>query len=284
MLELGAHVSARGGVDQAIGRAVDLEMTAFQIFTKNANRWTGAPIDPVVAERFRAGIDSEPTIRAVVAHASYLINLASPDDDLWARSIDALADELRRCEVLGVPYLVVHPGAHMGAGEGDGIRRVAQAIDRVHESVPEGSCAVAVETTAGQGTTLGFTFEQIAEIVVRVANRARISTCFDVCHVFAAGYDLRTEDAYVKTMAAWESTVGFENLGVVHLNDSARDLGSRRDRHAHIGQGEIGEAAFRLLLRDSRVEGKPGILETPKSDDITEDTMNLDTLRRLMRE
>lgn len=282
MLELGSHVSASGGVDRAIERATALEMTAFQIFTKNANQWNAKPLDPALIERFREGIASNPQITNVVAHDSYLINLASPDDAAWEKSIAALQNELERCDQLGIPYLVSHPGAHMGTGVDAGVARVASAINIIHERLPGGKCSLTIETTAGQGSTLGRTFEEIAQIIDGVHDKQRISVCFDTCHVFAAGYDLRTEPAYRATMAAFDEIIGLDRLRVFHLNDSVKDFGSFRDRHAHIGEGTIGKEAFQFLLRDERLRGRPGILETPKDDDVTEDLMNLTTLRGLL--
>lgn len=281
MLELGSHVSASGGVDKAIGRATALEMTAFQIFTKNANQWNAKSLDPVVIERFREDIAANPQIKTVVAHDSYLINLASPDAAAWEKSIGALKIELERCDQLGIPYLVSHPGAHMGTGVDVGTARVAQAINIIHSQLPDGKCSLTIETTAGQGSTLGRTFEEIAQIIDGVEDQSRVSVCFDTCHVFAAGYDIRTEETYAATMASFDEVIGLDRLRVLHLNDSAKDFGSFRDRHAHIGQGTIGPDAFHFLLQDERLEGRPGILETPKDDDITEDQMNLTTLRAL---
>jgi deoxyribonuclease-4 len=258
-----------------------LEMTSFQVFTKNANQWNAKPLDPAVIKRFREGLGANPSITTVVAHDSYLINLASPDDAAWEKSIDALQLELDRCDQLGIPFLVSHPGAHMGSGVDAGVARVADAINTIHDRMPDGACSLSIETTAGQGSTLGRTFEEIAQIIDGVADKLRISVCFDTCHVFAAGYDIRTVETYQATMARFDEVIGLDRLRVLHLNDSAKDLGSFRDRHAHIGEGMIGADAFRFLLRDERLAGRPGILETPKDDDVTEDLMNLTTLRGL---
>jgi deoxyribonuclease-4 len=281
VLELGSHVSASGGVDKAIGRATALEMTSFQIFTKNANQWNAKPLDPAVIDRFREGLVGNPQIRTVVAHDSYLINLASPDDASWEKSIAALQYELERCDQLGIPFLVSHPGAHMSTGVDAGTARVAQAINIIHDRMPDGRCSLAIETTAGQGSTLGRTFEEIAQIIDGVDDKSRLAVCFDTCHVFAAGYDIRTEESYRATMQSFDDVVGLDRLQVLHLNDSVKDLGSFRDRHAHIGEGMIGAMAFKFLLEDERLAGRPGILETPKTDDVIEDLMNLTTLRSL---
>jgi deoxyribonuclease-4 len=257
-------------------------MTAFQVVTKNANQWNANPLDPLVIEQFREGVASNPSITSVVAHDSYLINIASPDDANWEKSIAALQIELERCDQLGIPRLVSHPGAHMGSGVDAGVSRVVDAINLIHDRMPDGSCSLAIETTAGQGTTLGRTFEEIAQIIDGVHDKTRVCVCFDTCHVFAAGYDIRTEETYAATMNAFDEVVGLDRLQVLHLNDSAKDFGSFRDRHAHIGEGMIGIEAFRYLQNDQRLAGRPGILETPKDDDVTEDQMNLTTLRGLV--
>ncbi len=282
MLELGSHVSASRGVDKSIERATNLQMTSFQIFTKNANQWNAKPLDPLVIEQFRQGILDNPSITRVVAHDSYLINLASPDDAARNKSIDALQIELERCDQLGIPFLVSHPGAHMGTGVEIGTARVAESINLIHGRMPNGTCSLAIETTAGQGTTLGRTFEEIAQIMDGVEDSSRVSVCFDTCHVFAAGYDIRTPETYAATMQRFDDVIGLDRLQVLHLNDSAKEFGTFRDRHAHIGQGMIGLDAFQYLLRDERLAGRPGILETPKDDDVTEDSMNLATLRGLV--
>jgi deoxyribonuclease IV len=281
VLELGSHVSASGGVDKAIDRALALNMSAFQIFTKNANQWNAKPLDPDVVNRFKTTLDST-NIKQVIAHDSYLINIASPDDTMREKSIAALQYELERCDELGIPQLVSHPGAHMGAGVDAGIQRATEAINQIHGNMPGGRCSLAIETTAGQGTTLGRSFEEIAGIIDFVDDKNRISVCLDTCHIFAAGYDIRTQETYDQTIAAFDKIVGLDRLKVIHLNDSQKDFGSFRDRHAHIGEGIIGRLPFQFLLRDRRLNGLPGILETPKDDDFTEDNMNLGVLRSLV--
>ncbi len=282
MLELGAHVSVAGGCDLALVRAAELRMTSCQIFTKNASQWVAKPLDPAVVARFheqrqRTGIER------LVAHDSYLINVASPDDAMWGKSRLALLTELDRCDALGVPYLVSHPGGHLGSGEDAGIQRVVQAINRIHDERPDGRAAILLETTAGQGTTLGRTFEQLAAIIDQIADKTRVGVCFDTCHVFAAGYDIREPDAYAATMRAFDDTIGFDRLKVFHLNDSKKGLGSHVDRHAHIGQGELGLAPFAHLLNDPRFVGIPGILETEPEADNAGHKEDLATLRSLVR-
>jgi deoxyribonuclease-4 len=278
----GAHVSAAGGVDLALGRAADFEMTACQIFTKNERQWAAKPLDPVVVERYLAKRD-ETGIKYVVSHDSYLINLATPDDGLWEKSRLALMEELRRCDLLGVPYLVSHPGAHVGSGPEAGMRRVSEAVNHIHEEMPESKAMLLLETTAGQGSVLGATFDEIAQIIDQIEDKSRVGVCLDTCHVFAAGYDLRDPESYSATLTVFDTVIGLDRLKCLHLNDSLKGLGSRVDRHAHIGEGELGRIAFELIVNDSRLAGLPGILETPKGADAKEDGMNLATLRGLIR-
>ena len=278
---LGAHMSVAGGHALAIERATACSMTACQIFTKNANQWNAKPIAPEAAETFRARVAAS-EIGFVVAHDSYLINLASPNDELRERSIVAFGDELQRCAQLGVPWLVTHPGAHMGSGVDEGIGRVASALNRLFDELPELEVTVLLETTAGQGTTLGRSFEELAMILALVEDQSRVGVCFDTCHVFAAGYDIREPEVYAATMQAFDDIIGLHRLRAFHLNDSKKGLGARVDRHAHIGDGELGTEAFRLLLNDERFAGHPGILETPKGDDGEEDRRNLATLGALV--
>jgi deoxyribonuclease-4 len=282
VLELGAHMSISGGHHLAIDRALASEMSAFQLFTKNQRQWKAAPIDPAAAERFRTEWDGS-GMTHVVAHDSYLINIGSPDDELWNKSRLALQDELERCDLLGVPYLVSHPGAHVNSGLDAGIARIAEAIDRIHEALPDGSAMILLETTAGQGTTIGRTFEELAAIIAKVADKARVGVCFDTCHVFAAGYELRTPEGYAETMRSFDETVGLDRIKAFHLNDSKNPLGSRKDRHDHIGEGELGLDGFRHLINDPRFAGRPGIMETPKdADDDGNDVRNMATLRGLV--
>jgi deoxyribonuclease IV len=264
----------------AIDRATTFEMTACQIFTKNANQWNAKPIAPEAAEGFRARL-GESAVEFVVAHDSYLINLASPDEALRERSMNAFADELARSALLGVPYLVTHPGAHMGSGVDEGVQRVADALNRLFAAEPDQEVTVLLETTAGQGTALGRSFEELAGILTLIEDQRRAAVCFDTCHVFAAGYDLCDEASFATTMQAFDEIIGLERLRVFHLNDSKKGLGSRVDRHAHIGEGELGSEAFRLLLTDPRFANHPGILETPKDDDEEGDRRNMATLRQL---
>jgi deoxyribonuclease-4 len=272
-------MSIAGGHALAIDRATTFGMTACQIFTKNANQWAAKPIASEAATAFRERLAAS-DVAWVVAHDSYLINLASPDDAIWERSMHAFADELERCHQLGVQWLVTHPGAHMSSGVDAGIGRVAAALNRIFAARPDLDVTVLLETTAGQGTTLGRTFEELAGILALVEDQTRVGVCFDTCHVFAAGYDIRETTSYGATMRAFDDIIGLRRLRVFHLNDSKKGLGARVDRHAHIGEGELGTEPFRLLLSDERFAAHPGILETPKDDD-EDDRRNMATLRSL---
>jgi len=281
-IQFGSHVSAAGGVDLALGRAAELEMTACQIFTKNERQWAAKPLEAALIDRFMAK-RNETGIGHIISHDSYLINVASPDEAMWEKSRQALMEELRRCDLLGVQFLVSHPGAHVGSGYQAGIRRVGEAINQIHSDMPDSSAVLLLETTAGQGTCLGATFDEIAEIIHLVDDKNRLGVCLDTCHVFAAGYDLRDSTSYEETMSAFDNTIGLHRLKCIHLNDSVKPLGSKVDRHAHIGEGELGKEAFELIVNDPRLFGLPGILETPKGADASEDRVNLATLRSLTR-
>jgi deoxyribonuclease-4 len=278
MLEFGAHMSIAGGCDQALIKAAALNMTSCQIFTKNASQWAAKPLDPSMIERWNEQRKAT-GIQHLVAHDSYLINVASPDDANWEKSRLALAVELERCDQLEVPYLVSHPGAHMGTGEEVGIQRVAAAINKIFDEQPDGRSMLLLETTAGQGSTLGRTFEELASIIDQVDNKSRVGVCLDTCHIFVAGYDIRDADSYAKTIGSFDDVIGLDRLKVIHLNDAKKGLDSHIDRHTHIGDGELGISAFENLIGDERLQGRPAVLETPKGDNDEEDARNLATLR-----
>ena len=280
-MRFGAHMSVAGGFDKAVDRAVQAGCDSVQIFTKNNNQWRAKPIEDAQVEAFAARLAGT-GIRPVVAHDSYLINLASPDDELWNKSIDAFRVELERCELLSVPYLVTHPGAFVKSTEEEGIQRIAEALNRVHESLPGYKVLTLLETTAGQGSSIGHRFEQLAAIIEKVSAPERVGYCLDTCHVFAAGYEIRTEEGYAETIGAFDSILGLDNLKAFHFNDSKRELGSHVDRHDHIGAGQIGLEGFRHFVNDSRFDDRAALLETPKSDDLHEDVENLARLRDLI--
>jgi len=278
---LGAHMSISGGLHLAVERALSVDCRALQIFTKNASQWRAKPLSVNAVASFREAWEQS-GLTTVFAHDSYLINLASPDPPLLRKSITALGDELERAERLGLPFVVSHPGAHKGDGEEQGLERVARSLDVVHREHPDLDVKVLLETTAGQGTSLGFRFEHLAGIIDRVEQPERLGVCLDTCHIFAAGYDLRTAGNYDRTMAEFGRVVGFDRLLALHVNDSKKDLGSRVDRHEHIGEGALGLEAFRCLMNDKRLQTIPKVLETRKGPDLEEDRRNLGRLRSLV--
>ncbi len=282
MLRLGAHESIAGGLHRAFERAQEVGCEAVQIWVKNSRQWSAPPLTEEEIARFRAA-QAETGITPVVAHAAYLINIASPRAVLYRRSVAALTDEVERCEALGVPYLVLHPGAHTGSGMEAGVRRAAAALGEVHAATPGYRTQILLEGTAGQGTVLGGRFEELAQLLALTPQGERLGICLDTCHAFTAGYELRTAEGYAATMADFAATIGLSWLKVLHLNDSRHPLGSHKDRHAHIGEGELGLEGFRHLLHDPRLAGLPGLLETPKGPDLAEDRKNLATLRALQR-
>lgn len=276
-------MSIAGGVSKAPGRAHDVGANAIQIFTKNNTQWRSAPLaDKEIAafhENARA-LD----IGVFASHTCYLINLASPDEALLQKSRSAFIDEMDRADALAIPNLVFHPGAHTGAGEEEGLRRIVESLDWACDQRPSSKVTLAIETTAGQGTGLGHRFEQIARILGDVKNPDRFGVCVDTCHIFAGGYDISTEKGYADTLREFDRLIGVKRIRVFHINDSKTPLGSRVDRHEHIGKGKIGLDAFRFLLNDPRFFKTPMILETPKGKEGEEDKLNLRVLRGLMVE
>jgi deoxyribonuclease-4 len=265
---------------KAFDRAGSVGCDAVQLFVRPNRSWMVPALTEEDIALFRSKAETM-AIRPVVGHTSYLLNLCSPQDDLWRKSIATLVIELERCEALGVPRLVLHPGAHVGTGEEAGLARMARALGDVHAATPRFRTRLLLETTAGQGTRLGYRFEQLAWLLEHTSRGERLGICLDTCHVFAAGYELRTPQGYAATMEAFDRLIGLQQLEAIHLNDSKGELGSRKDRHEHIGKGHIGLQGFYHVLNDPRLTGLPGILETPKSDDLHEDRENLAVLRSL---
>ena len=278
---LGAHMSIRGGVSMAIERARSINCTAMQIFVKNNMQWFARPLR---ADQIRAFLNhiQRRQLGSVFGHANYLINLAATNPQFRANSIRALGEELTRADQLELPFLVVHPGAHLGAGEEAGLERVVQSIDRVLAGLPKIKTRISLETTAGQGSCLGNKFEQFAYIISRVREPERLCVCLDTAHIFAAGYDIRSESLLRKTLREFDRAIGRDRLVAIHLNDSKTARGSRVDRHEHIGKGRIGLDAFRFIMRHGRFRKIPKVLETPKGKDLREDVVNLTTLRTLV--
>jgi len=281
----GAHMSIAGGHHNALLAALKHECEALQLFTKNSNQWLGKPLTKDDAVLFRTTL-TDTRVRHLIAHDSYLINLASPDKVLYRRSVEAFVDEVRRADALGLDYLVFHPGAATDGDEDAGLRRVAKALNEVHRRCGRCRVRALIETTAGQGSCLGHRFEHLAAILARVREPDRLGVCLDTCHVFAAGYALAPEPEYRATLRAFDRIIGLKRLRVFHVNDSLKPLGSRVDRHAHIGRGHLGLEPFRLLVNDRRFRRRPMILETPKEDGDVEDmdAVNLRTLRSLLAE
>ena len=278
---LGAHMSIAGGVDNAVLLGKEVGCDTVQLFTKSSRQWVSKPLGKDEIARFHRA-KKETGLNTVVAHDSYLYNFAAPDDVLRKKSVAGLIDEMERCEALGVMYLIAHPGAHVGTGEEAGIQTIAKSIDEMHSACPGYETKLAIEITAGQGSNLGYRFQQVRQIIDASKNSDQLRVCFDTEHAFAAGYDLRTTEGYERTFAEFDETIGLGLLVAFHLNDAKKDLGCRVDRHEHIGKGFIGLEAFRLLMNDRRFWGLPMCLETPKSDDCHEDRENLATLRNLL--
>lgn len=279
---IGAHFSIAKGLDQALYDAKDYRCTACQIFTKNATAWKERDLSPDEIRRFRQAM-ADTGIRQIASHAAYLINLATPDKKKHALSCHALEKELIRSSDLSIPYVVLHPGGHMGKGEKEGIRRVTESIASVLLKTPDLTTRLLLETTSGQGSSVGYTFEQLAAIMDGIDDHDRIGICIDSCHIFAAGYDIRTWEEYEDTLSRFISVIGLERLFLIHLNDTKKPFGTRVDRHEHIGEGFIGLKAFAYFMNDTRLSDIPKIIETPKSKGRDWDSINLEKLRQLIR-
>ena len=275
---IGAHISTQGGLCTVFERAAAIDASAVALFAKNGNQWKGKEL----TDEHCAAFAAQRTVQPLLTHASYLINLSTTNPEFHRKSIAALIDELDRAERLGIHAVVLHPGAHLGAGSEAAIDQIARSLDAVHAAIPNHRVVTLLETGAGQGTCVGCTFEELGQMIARVDDKRRLGICFDTCHVFAAGYDLRTRDGYHRTIDEMQRHVGLDNVGAFHLNDSKRPLGSRVDRHQHIGEGELGLDAFRFLLNDPRFTRIPKVLETPKTVETESDRENLLKLRALI--
>ncbi len=284
MAILGAHMSIAGGYFRAVEAAAQAGCDCVQLFTKNNSQWAGKPIRLADVEQFREAL-GRLEISRPLAHASYLINLASPDRTLHEKSIAAMIVELQRAAQLGIPGVVLHPGSFTTSDEATGIRKISKSLDRIYKQTARLPVDVLLENTAGQGSNLGWRFEQIRQIIDRCRYGDRLGICIDTCHAFAAGYDMATAARYEATMDELDRILGLSRIRAIHLNDSKKPFGSRRDRHEHIGRGEIGLKPFRYLLNDARFATTPMYLETPKGDEKGRnlDEINLETLRGLVR-
>jgi deoxyribonuclease-4 len=280
-LLLGAHMSIGGGVHTAIERGCSIRCTAIQIFVKNNMQWFARPLG---REEIRAFLEHRQRgeLSSIFAHANYLINLAATNPQFLANSIRALSEELVRADQLELPFLVLHPGAHLGSGEETGLNKIVNSINRVFREIPKVKTRIALETTAGQGSCLGHRFEHIAYIIENVREPERLCVCLDTAHLFAAGYDIGSQVGVRKTFREFQRVIGLNRLAAIHVNDSKTARGSRVDRHEHIGKGQIGLEAFRFIMRDRRFRKIPKVLETPKGKEMREDVINLRRLRSLV--
>ncbi len=279
----GSHLSISGGMHNALLEAEKLGMTTVQVFTKNQQQWVAKPLEQATIDEWASHLERL-KFKQTVSHDSYLINLSSPDPALRKKSTDLFVEELRRCAALGIPYLVTHPGAHMGQGEDVGLSLVAASLDAAYAALPGCEVVTCLEITAGQGTSLGYKLEHLAEIIEQSKTATKLGVCLDTAHLFAAGYDFRGRK-YTAFRTQLEKTVGIKRVKVLHLNDSKKELGSRVDRHDHIGRGLIGIEGFRPFVQDKAFAKLPKILETPKGPDDNGrewDLINLETLRSLM--
>ena len=287
---LGAHMSVAGGLPRAIERAVIHRCDALQIFAKNGNQWRGRVVPPEEVREFRSKLKAS-GLGPVVSHASYLINLATSDRALRRQSSDAMADEIDRAEALGLMGVVLHPGCYTHGSEAEGLSLIAEVLLAILDERRRGKTMVLLEHTAGQGTALGATFEQLASIIAKMNGHGRIGVCLDTCHLLASGYDIVSPEGYATTFKQFERLIGFDRLKVFHLNDSKKPLGSHVDRHTHIGEGYVGIEPFRRLVNDPRFRGLPMLLETPKEEGPAKsplevdrfDARNLATLRGLLQ-
>jgi len=280
--EIGAHVSIAGGLPLALERAAALGCGTAQIFVKNHRQWAARPlldseVRAFAAARRRTGL------RVVFGHASYLVNLAAPAAVAWRHAVDAFTDEVERAEALGLAWMVVHPGAHMGEGVQAGLTRIVSALDLVTGRTAGARVKIALENTAGAGSVIGRTFVELGALLSRVQRPERIGVCIDTCHLFAAGYDIRTSVGYARAFEECAGSVGLERVLAFHVNDAKAPLGSGLDRHQHVGGGGLGLAPFRCLVNDARFTHVPKVLETPKAPEPAADLKNLATLRRLRR-
>jgi len=273
-------MSVSGGLHNAMIEGKRVACDVVQLFSKNSNQWNAKPLSVDDIALFKKTRD-ETGIVPMMVHSSYLINLCTPIDAAWMKSLEALYVEMERVEALEIPYLVLHPGAHVGSGVEAGVARAAAALNMLHSRTAGFKMKILIELTAGQGTCIGHRFEEVGDIFKQTTDRDRMGICFDTCHVFAAGYDMRTKEQYEETMASLDQFVGLDYVKAFHINDCKKELGCRVDRHEHIGQGKMGIAPFTYLMNDLRFLGLPMVLETPKGVDLKEDVINLSVLRGL---
>ena len=278
-MQIGAHVSISGSLDLAVDNAVERECSAFQIFTRNPRSWFAKDLDPVQVKKFKEKLQKSRIDRmATCAHMPYLPNLSSPDEDGYQKSIKSMTQEIERCHELGIPYLVTHLGSHKGSGEENGIRRLVGALNKVAET--NADVIILLENTAGQKNSVGSDFTQLEEIFSKCKPSKKFGICLDTCHAFVAGYDLRTKEDVTKAIKKFDDSIGLENLKILHLNDSKGELNSNRDRHDHIGLGEIGKEGLGEIVKIMNKNNIPIVLETP-IDDIRDDFENISKAKSL---
>ncbi|HLX12254.1 MAG TPA: deoxyribonuclease IV [Bacteroidota bacterium] len=278
---VGAHQSIAGGMHKAFELGESIGQTALQVFTKSPNQWYAKPITDEDIANYKSA-QSKANMDPVVAHACYLINMCASNKDILKKSREGYLDELKRCEAVGIPYLNFHPGGHMGQGEETGIKLIIETLNFAHEKTKGYKTKSVLETTAGQGTAIGYKFEHLRDIIDGVDEPDRMAVCIDTCHIFAAGYDISNKRAYEKTMKEFDDIIGLDRLVAIHANDSMKELGSKRDRHEHIGKGFIGLDGFACIMRDKRLAHIPKILETHKEPDLKLDKKNMSVLLSLM--
>ncbi len=278
----GAHESISGGVFTAIERGQLATCDTIQMFNKGNNQWKAKKLEQEEIDKFFKAID-DTGVTVSTSHTSYLINIASPDKKLAAVSLKSLTEEMERCNVLKIPSLVMHPGSHVGTGEAEGIKRISDNLNKLFDELENNSVCLLLETTAGQGSHLGYTFEQIAQMIDDVEDKAHIGVCMDTCHIFAAGYAISDPKDYKATMKKFDDVIGLNKLKIIHMNDSMKEFGSKKDRHEHIGKGHIGIEGFRNIVNDKRFSRVPMILETHKEEDLLDDIENLKVLRSLVK-
>ena len=281
-MRFGAHESIAGGVFNAIERGKKATCDTIQIFNKSNNQWRAKKLTTDEIDKFFAAIE-ETGVDVAVSHTSYLINIASPDPALSEKSYNSLKEEMERCELLKIPTLVMHPGSHVGSGEEVGINRIAENINRMFDELNDNNVILLLEATAGQGSNLGYTFEQLAQMIDKIDNSDKMGVCIDTCHIFAAGYPIVKAKDYKATMKGFDDVLGMDRLKIIHMNDSKKEFGSKRDRHEHIGKGFIGLEGFSNFVNDKRLKNVPMIIETPKGEDLAEDVENLKVLRGLVK-
>ena len=290
-MRLGAQISTAGGLFKAFGRGDEIDCDSIMIFTKSNRQWKAKPLSEKDIEKFKQAKEDFSHIQPVAVHASYLINIGSSKEDLWEKSYQSLKDEVERAEALGIAYLTFHPGAYVDADEETGLSNIARGLRRLLDETAGFETIVCLETMAGTGTTLGYKFEHLAYLLKegqKESQEGRLGICFDTCHVMAAGYDIRTPEAYEETMTEFDEVVGLDQIKCFHFNDSKHQLGERKDRHEHIGRGSIGEQGFANFVNDSRWSDHPAHLETPKQEEdddgneVEMDPVNLKTLRDLI--